>query len=149
MKESDLSNDMNDNVNYAVYSNKQLVSQKGNYPYPFNFNFNGTLYSTCNVNSNGYITFGATAPTTNGYTPISSSTAYAGAVAAFARDLVNNGTAISYTTLNSSPNRIFIVEWKNARRSNAGAVSGDVVNFQIRLYETSNVTRPLPYSLSC
>ena len=37
---------------------------------PFNFNFNGTLYSTCNVNSNGYLTFGATAPLTTGYTQI-------------------------------------------------------------------------------
>ncbi|HRH50363.1 MAG TPA: hypothetical protein PLP23_16515, partial [Panacibacter sp.] len=106
---------------------------------PFTFNFNGTGYTTCSVNSNGYITFGATASSASGYTPISSTTGYAGTVSAFARDLINNATAISYTTINSSPNRIFIVEWKNARRYNGSAVSGDVLNFQIRLYETSNV----------
>jgi two-component system nitrogen regulation sensor histidine kinase NtrY len=40
MKESELSNEINDNVNFAVYSDKQLISQKGSYPYPYLFKFN-------------------------------------------------------------------------------------------------------------
>ena len=57
LKESDLNNEINDNVNFAVYSNKQLVSQKGYYPYPYNFNFktqkNATLNTT--VDNKNYI----------------------------------------------------------------------------------------------
>lgn len=108
---------------------------------PFNFNFNGTVYTTCNVNTNGYISFGGTGPATTNYTPISTNTAaYNGIVSAFARDLVSSGTRITYTTLNTAPNRILVVQWANAQRFNGtGGVPGDNLNFQIRLYETSNV----------
>lgn len=56
-------------------------------PLPFSFSFNGTSYTTCNVNVNGYITFGTTAPTATTSTPISSTTAYSGAISPMARDL--------------------------------------------------------------
>jgi hypothetical protein len=54
---------------------------------PFGFLFNGIAYTGCNVSSNGFITFGTTAPTTGTYEPISATTAYSGAVSAFGRDL--------------------------------------------------------------
>ncbi|MDP2159654.1 MAG: hypothetical protein Q8K02_04170, partial [Flavobacterium sp.] len=54
---------------------------------PFLFNFNGTDYDGLNINSNGYITFGATAPANNLYTPISASTAFNGAISSFGVDL--------------------------------------------------------------
>jgi len=54
---------------------------------PFNFSFNGVNYSSLNVSTNGFITFGATLPGTANYNPISSTEGYAGAVSAFGRDL--------------------------------------------------------------
>ena len=108
---------------------------------PFTFKFNGINYTSCNVATNGFITFGATAPATTLYTPISGATAYGGAIAAFGRDLISNASTIVYGTTGTAPNRIFVVQWNNARRYNAGAVTGDVLNFQIRLVETSNVVQ--------
>src|SRR6187549_1903327 len=50
---------------------------------PFNFNFDGANYTGLRVSTNGFITFGATAPaasgSTTGYTPLSATTAYSGA----------------------------------------------------------------------
>jgi subtilisin-like proprotein convertase family protein len=106
---------------------------------PFSFSFNGTAYSSVFVNSNGHLTFGTTSPGTTNYNPISSTIAYDGAVSAFGRDLISNSTTIEQTTIGSTPNRQFIVQWNNARRYSGGGVAGDVLNFQIILYETSNV----------
>src|SRR6185503_19284041 len=56
-------------------------------PLGFTFNYNGSNFTSCNINLNGYITFGTTTGTTN-YTPISTVTAgETGAIAGFARDL--------------------------------------------------------------
>lgn len=54
---------------------------------PFTFNFNGVPYTSLTINTNGYITFGSTTPSTTTYSPISATTGYAGAVVGFARDL--------------------------------------------------------------
>lgn len=106
---------------------------------PFTFNFNGVDYSAASVNSNGYITFGVTNSLANSFSPISSTRTYFGAVSAFGRDLISNASTIVYGTEGGAPNRVFVVQWNNARRYNFGAVTGDVLNFQIRLYETSNL----------
>ncbi|MEO6167993.1 MAG: hypothetical protein ABIO98_10800, partial [Chitinophagales bacterium] len=106
---------------------------------PFTYTFNGTPYTSCSVNSNGYVTFGATVSSSSSYSAISSTTSYAGAIAAFSRDMINNATSITTGFIQSAPNRIFIIQWNNARRYSGGAVTGDVINFQIRLYETTNV----------
>jgi PKD repeat protein len=109
---------------------------------PFSFQFNGASYSAINVSSNGFITFGTTAPTTTGYTPISGTTAYSGAISAFGRDIIVSSAAetCTYTTLGTAPNRTFVVQWNNARRyTGNGGLAGDVLNFQIRLSETTNV----------
>lgn len=107
-------------------------------PIPFTFTFNNTGYTSCSVNGNGYITFGATASAAAGTTPVWATTAYAGAVSAMGIDLISNGSVIEYTTTGTAPNRVFVVQWSNCRRvadNNAGADW----NFQIRLLETSNV----------
>lgn len=47
------------------------------------------------------------------------------------------GSAITYATIGSTPNRIFVVQWKNIRAYyDAGTTT--LLNFQLRLYETSN-----------
>lgn len=104
----------------------------------FTFNFNGTNYTSCNVSTNGFITFGATAPASNNYNPISSNAGYEGTISALGRDLVHNGTRVRTVTTGTAPNRTFIVQWTNARRYNLAAQNGDF-NFQIILHETTNV----------
>lgn len=107
-------------------------------PIPFSFTFNGVGYTSASVNSNGYITFGNVNSASNSYAPISSNSGYIGAISAFSRDLINNGSPVVYGIEGVTPNRIFVVQWNNARRYSLGAVAGDVLNFQIRLYESSN-----------
>ncbi|MFN8300551.1 MAG: fibronectin type III domain-containing protein, partial [Chitinophagales bacterium] len=105
---------------------------------PFSFTFNGTAYTACRVSSNGFITFNSN-PGTSNYAPLSSTTTYTGAVAGFARDLISNSSTIVYGTEGVSPNQVFVIQWNNARRYSGGAIGGDVLNFQIRLYQTTNV----------
>ncbi len=54
---------------------------------PFTFTFNGVPYTSFSVTTNGFITFGATAPAGTNYTPISNVATYTGAVAAIGRDI--------------------------------------------------------------
>jgi len=118
---------------------------------PFNFTFDNVAYTEFKISTNGFLTFGATAPSatgsTTGYTPISASTAYAGAISPLGRNLnayFFAGTPaqtgeIRYQTLGTSPNRIFVVQWKNFKTFNtSGTTFGPVLNFQIRLFEGSN-----------
>lgn len=105
---------------------------------PFTFVYNGISQTQVRISTNGFLSFGTTGPGGANYTPISSTTAYAGAVSALGRDLIANGGIVEYATVGTSPNRTFVVQWNNAQRYNGGAVAGDVWNFQIRLNETSN-----------
>ena len=105
----------------------------------FAFSYNNVAQTSVSVNSNGFVTFGSTASTTTGYSAISSTTAYNGAIAAFGRDLINNSQTIKWGVEGASPNRIFVIQWDQARRYSAGGIAGDNLNFQIRLSETTNV----------
>ncbi|MBA5247331.1 fibronectin type III domain-containing protein [Marnyiella aurantia] len=113
---------------------------------PFSFQFNNQSYTSLNVSTNGFITFGATAPTTSYSTPISGSTAYDGAVSAFGRDIssfydVAGRTGdIRWETLGTAPNREVVIQWTNFRPTSlTGITSVYSFSFQIRLKETSNV----------
>ena len=112
---------------------------------PFTFTYNGVGYTSFNINSNGYITFGATAPAGNVYIPISSVTAYAGAVSAWGRDLNalfniggRTGT-LRWETVGTAPNREVVIQWKNFRLAYSTSTTiAPYLDFQIRLKETSN-----------
>ncbi|MFZ4786147.1 MAG: hypothetical protein ACOYLH_11765, partial [Flavobacteriales bacterium] len=98
------------------------------------FTFNGTAYTSIYVNNNGYLTFGATAPTASGYTAISGTTAYSGAVAAFAGNLIAStvsGSACEVRSENLSGSSEFVVQWTDVARNLLAA--NDRFNFQIRL----------------
>ncbi|MBK9401536.1 MAG: fibronectin type III domain-containing protein [Bacteroidetes bacterium] len=115
---------------------------------PFVFYYNGSGYTNCTVNSNGYLTFGTSAATN--VNPISSTANYAGALAAFGRDLIGNYrisnsgdpdtiASIRYGTTGVSPNRKFVVEYNNFRpTSTVGQGTGPNFSFQIRLTEGTN-----------
>ncbi len=116
---------------------------------PFPFTFNGTPYTGCYVAQAGFLTFGATPPiifdflntATTGYYffPISTPTAYDGAVSPFASHLLGrtfqgNWAELRSQTLGTTPNRVFVVQWKDMPDDN----SGGYYNFQARLHETTN-----------
>jgi hypothetical protein len=114
---------------------------------PFSFVYDGVSYTGCTVSTNGYITFGATAPATNSYIPLSATTAYAGSVAALGGNLnayfisgnVNQTGSIRYQTLGTTPNRKFVIQYKNFKPfAQSGTTFTTAMNFQIVLNETSN-----------
>jgi hypothetical protein len=120
---------------------------------PFNFVYNGIAYTGFNISCNGYITFGATPPATNAGSPISSATAYDGAVAAWGRatngvfNLPGSGSTatFSYTSelrvevLGTSPNQTVVIQFDNWRYSSGTTAVTWLHDFQIRLIETTNV----------
>lgn len=115
---------------------------------PFNFIFNGAPQNTINVSTNGFITFGSVAPATTYTLPISGTTPYDGAVAAWGRNIntvfdVNGKTGeISWETLGVAPNREIVIQWKNFRpNSSVSNTAIYVFSFQIRLQETSNTIK--------
>lgn len=105
----------------------------------FNFVYDGVNHSQCYISPNGFISFGTVQPTSTNYLPLSTATAYTngGAISALGMDLISGTPTddIVYNTIGTSPNRIFVVEWTNARRKSG---SGNF-NFQIRLHETTNI----------
>jgi hypothetical protein len=104
----------------------------------FTFNYDGVDYTELGVNSNGFVWLGTTAPATDIYTSISSTSA-AGSriVAALNGDLQGLVAGeLRIQTIGTSPNQICVIQWSNFRHWN---VTGDNYNFQIRLYETSNL----------
>jgi hypothetical protein len=112
-------------------------------PIGFTFQFGGTGYTTFSLSSNGFITFGATPPGSFD-SPISSTTAYAGAIAPFGADLVGNLSPanlegeLRYQTLGASPSRTLVVQFSNFQPASSSAT---LLNFQIRLEEGSNVVQ--------
>lgn len=111
---------------------------------PFPFAFNGVYYTSVNANTNGYVNFGTALATTN-YTPISATTSgNTGVISGMGMDLgtYTASPGLCYLTagIGTAPNRIFVIEYRGARRYFSSATqTGDNINFQIRLHETSNV----------
>ncbi|WP_056013269.1 fibronectin type III domain-containing protein [Chryseobacterium aquaticum] len=111
---------------------------------PFNFSFNGVNYSSLNVSTNGFITFGGTTPSAFTSTPISSTEAYAGAVSAFGRDLnaIANVTSVfgtvSWGVVGTAPNREIVIQWADFRPTyTTSTTAAYAFSFQIRLRETA------------
>ena len=108
-------------------------------PIGFTFKYDGINQTQCYISPNGFLSFGVQPdPTT--YLPLSIATAFTngGTVSALGMDLTSVTSSatdnIVYSTIGTSPNRVFVVQWSNARRK---AAVGNF-NFQIRLLESSN-----------
>ena len=115
---------------------------------PFGFNLNGIPQSSINVSSNGFITFGATAPATSNTTPLSNTATYDGAVSAFGKDLSSffsvggKSGSISWETTGTAPNREVVIQWDNFRTNSSTSITSVFAfSFQIRLQETTNIIR--------
>lgn len=72
-------------------------------PIPFTFTFDGVGYTSCTVTNNGSLSFGGTPIAATVYAPLSTTSTYAGAIAAAGRDLqggyVFSGTRTSGSTV--------------------------------------------------
>ena len=106
----------------------------------FTFRYNGTDYTQLSINANGFVRLGGTAFSGScGYAPISSTTAGCeNVLSAHAED--QNSSAISELRselLGSSPNQVFVIQWKDFKHY--GSTTTDIYNYQIRIYETSNI----------
>ncbi|MFT3911086.1 MAG: GEVED domain-containing protein [Ferruginibacter sp.] len=107
-------------------------------PIGFSFNFNNTAYTSVFVNANGFISFGTTSTAGTPYTPISSSDAYAGAVAGWGHDMQAQPAAPAGTVDYLSSGGVFTVQWTNARRYDASVVQAERIEFQIKLIQATN-----------
>jgi uncharacterized protein YjdB len=100
----------------------------------FTFTYCGNNYTSFNINANGWINFGSS--TSSSYTPISARTY---AIAPLGKDIyrrATSGSGVVSQVTGSSPNRVLIIEWFNVCYYSSS--SSGPLNFQIRLYETSN-----------
>lgn len=87
---------------------------------PFSFNFNGSSSNQVTVYSDGYVNLGS-----------------GGTIRAWQNYLTGTANGeLSTTTLGSSPNQVFVIQWKNVTRAPQNSTS-DVFNFQIRLEQAT------------
>ena len=103
----------------------------------FAFNFNGADYTQISIQSNGFIAMGSSVNEIERY-PISDAAGSNNVISAFGCNLRSRPDGELMTLMSgTAPNRVFTVQWKNYMRDNDNAVD-DILNFQIKLYETSN-----------
>ncbi len=108
-------------------------------PIGFSFRFGGEVYSNITISSNGFCAFApaeSLVQSGNVVTrPLSTFLNAKGYIAACGADIVIPATGdIRLKTEGTAPNRTMTVQWRNATLK---AASGSRLNFQIRLYETS------------
>ena len=94
------------------------------------FTFNETAYTSLAISSNGFITFGTTAPSPTNYTPVSSTETYEGCISAFGQNLEQSYSGTPKISYNTNDNGDIVVQWLNMTRQ---STDGDDVSFQIRL----------------
>ncbi|MFI5128364.1 MAG: hypothetical protein ACHQFX_00170 [Chitinophagales bacterium] len=103
----------------------------------FNFYYNGSAFSQFVLNSNGFIKLGNTAPATNNFDVLSS--ADINTIAPFNYDLRAGTLTPEYRVFTSgSPgSRICTIQFENLR--DVATSQYNNINFQVKLYETSNM----------
>ena len=116
----------------------------------FNFTFNGAVFDRLAINNNGWISLGQSGLTpsvniasSSSYTPLASSTTIDppvlyNRIAGMGRDLqAQAGASLRLETIGAAPNRVCVVQFANYKKYGTSG-TGDMLNFQIRLHETSN-----------
>jgi PKD repeat protein len=109
-------------------------------PIGFTFTYLGTAYTTTQISTNGWISMNASG-TALSYdnAVLFNSTVPNVTIAPWFDDLQDdNQSVVGYKTEGSAPNRVFTAEWYNVRSfaSNNNYVR---INFQVKLYETTNI----------
>lgn len=106
----------------------------GPYALPFAFNFYGTTYNDLYVGTNGYVTFGAGSGDRSTQTYPSATTPNNMISLAYC-DLNPSAGSITYGTVGTAPNRIFVIDFNNVLEFSAGP---GVHTGQIQLFEGTN-----------
>jgi hypothetical protein len=119
----------------TVWQTGAWDDQTGQVPVGFSFSANGATATSLFASANGYMHTGTASFS---YTPISSTGIASFVASVFGRDLQGTATSeIRYETSGTAPNRVFTMQWKNAKRYGT-SYADETLNFQIKLYETSN-----------
>lgn len=102
---------------------------------PFAFTFAGTVYTSIKVSSNGFLSFSAAATDSNANTQVDADTRKPILFPLW--DDLKCTVKPRYITTGIAPHRRFKVEWIQQSWNNGAA--GDVISFQVWLFETTNV----------
>lgn len=106
-------------------------------PIGFNFTFGGTSYTQFKASTNGWLTFNTAITTSNAFNDLTA-TVDRPIIAPLWDDLAtNNAGSVSYLLSGTSPNRILTVQWDKMFWTFSGSTFA--INFQVRLFETTNV----------
>jgi hypothetical protein len=115
-------------------------------PIGFTFRLAGVDYTTASASTNGWMLLGQNIPNAigiygynndlDGNSPARSNNGLYPVLAPLWDDLSMGSGAFYYFTSGSAPNRIFTVEWYNAKWNYLAA--NPAISFQVRLYEGSN-----------
>ena len=120
---------------------------------PFIFSYDGYNYDRVQISTNGWLELGTGAPgSPRGLSTVSQlggffRTAQADTerptkvLGPWWTDMSTNGSVgqITYKVLGSAPNRVFVVQWKNILANYNASTTTTFLNFQVKLYETSNL----------
>jgi hypothetical protein len=108
---------------------------EANVTMPFSFSFYGTSSTALRVGNEGGILFNAT----TGNISSTNNSLSNGALAIFPLwTALYSAGDVYYQTIGSAPNRVFIIQWK-VDHLMCTTGSGYLGNFQVQLYETSNI----------
>ena len=112
----------------------------GTIPLGFSFVFDGNTYTSCEVSSNGWLTFNPTAASSSLNNDLATGAfTERPLVAPFWDDLNgSSGATASYLTTGTAPNRVFTFEWLNWYRYGS---TGPGFSMQVQLVEGTNVVR--------
>jgi hypothetical protein len=123
-------------------------------PIGFTFSYNGTAFTDFILNTNGFIKLGTTAPTSAAIyggtqtsansvllTPASAGVGNQNCISIFNMDLLGNaGAEYRVFTSGTAPNRVCTIQYKDIAEKTATILPHyNVMNFQIKLFETTNV----------
>ena len=106
----------------------------------FIFKYLGINYTQVRLNANGWLSFNLTGndATSNNNIQLFNTPAPTTTIAPWWDDLLADASAsVSYKTTGTSPNSIFVAEWKNILAYSSEASAR--LNFQVKLYETSGI----------
>ncbi|MBW6459349.1 MAG: cohesin domain-containing protein [Bacteroidales bacterium] len=106
----------------------------------FDFNFLGTVYSQVRINTNGWLSMNLSGDDASSFDNnlLFETFGPSTVLAPWWDDLLADGSSsISYITTGVAPERVFTVEWKDILTYSSGSTVR--LNFQVRLYETTNV----------
>jgi len=127
--------DISDETTYTV-STAAGDDGAENLALPFTFTYDGVPYTTGRISVNGWLEMGQVYADTGHINDLASTTGKP-FLAPLWDDLLDDASSeIGYAILDSAPNRVFVVQWANVLWR---LTSGTPQNFQVRLYETTNV----------